>query len=314
MPFRINRKAFGLTYSCPVDMDKNPINSCEELRDWLRDQFGEIEYAVAEEMHKSDNGEEHPTKNHFHVYAKFDKNVNSTNPRVFDYKDVHPNIIDGKPGNGWIAYVLGVDGKKQVRHITNRENNVYAQAIQLAKTDINDAIELMCKKRPREMVLYGRSVRANLEGLTGYSLERTTYMGPHLKFPTLTKTISIVGIPGIGKTQMAMYWISHLTQNQWIYCKGTLAALKHLNPKIHKGILFDDVEIPEDMSIIQWNCLVSHDEDGYIKARYNDYYLPAGLIKIFISNPGQLKIPQHGSVQRRIDQYVYENGRLKSIA
>jgi hypothetical protein len=128
------------------------------------------------------------------------------------------------------------------------------------------------------------------------------------------KSIWIVGEPGTGKSQWAHYVMAHLTNGDYLYCKGTLAALRHLNPRVHKGIIFDDIDLPNDWTITDYNTLVDYESDGYIKARYNDVYMPPQLYKIFLSNPSMLNLAKHPSVTRRYSKFKWENGRLRGLS
>ena len=67
--FRVNRKAFGLTYSCPVNASDNPIQTHDELRNLL-DEKGANQYIIGKENHQSG-------KVHWHVYVKYDQEVDS---------------------------------------------------------------------------------------------------------------------------------------------------------------------------------------------------------------------------------------------
>ena len=82
--FRVNRKAFGLTYSCPKTADDNPITTHKELIEFLETK-GVCEYIVGKELHESG-------KVHWHAYVKYDHAIDSVDARLFDVKGVHPNI------------------------------------------------------------------------------------------------------------------------------------------------------------------------------------------------------------------------------
>lgn len=106
--FRVHRMGFGLTYSAPdVEGEDNPITTHEELLEFLTEKYGENDYIIGKELHV--NG-----KVHWHVYIKYYEKVDSTDPRLFDFKGVHPNIISGVPGKGWMAYCV-----KEKEFITN---------------------------------------------------------------------------------------------------------------------------------------------------------------------------------------------------
>ena len=51
--FRFHAKKVGLTYSCPVDKEDNPIPDNTTLRDFLTDKVGHAKYIVAQELHES---------------------------------------------------------------------------------------------------------------------------------------------------------------------------------------------------------------------------------------------------------------------
>jgi len=53
MPFQVQRKKHFLTYSCPKDLDENPIPSKEALLDFVKTK-GELDrFVVACELHES---------------------------------------------------------------------------------------------------------------------------------------------------------------------------------------------------------------------------------------------------------------------
>lgn len=72
--FRVNRKAFGLTYSCPTDPavmidNDNPIQTHAELLEFL-DTKVPNQYIIGKELHESG-------KVHWHVYVKYDHIIDS---------------------------------------------------------------------------------------------------------------------------------------------------------------------------------------------------------------------------------------------
>ena len=109
--FRIVRKAFGLTYSCPrrggcsqlpdgehcIGCEcEHPIKTHEELISFLESK-GPNRYIIGKESHKSG-------KTHWHVCVKYDEVIDSTNPRFFDVNGAHPRIELKPPGPGWELY------------------------------------------------------------------------------------------------------------------------------------------------------------------------------------------------------------------
>ena len=63
---------------------------------------GPCKYSIGFEPHKvGPNGQ---LKMHFHAYVIYDFKIETTNARYFDFKEVHPNIVKGKPGVGFLDY------------------------------------------------------------------------------------------------------------------------------------------------------------------------------------------------------------------
>lgn len=325
--FRVDRKKFGLTYSCPAALDRNPIASCEALRDKLVEKHGVAVYAICEEMHKDADGEEHETKNHFHVYIAFEVKVNSTNARVFDVDGVHPNILNRTPGNGWLAYVLGKDGKVQVRNITNMQDDPYAEAFLIAASkSVDEAMRMLTRKRPRDVAINGRSVRANLTAHGSLQRDRrwTGRHRPRIKSPWPAtwngKTKWIEGPSGVGKTSWAKYWMHLETNGDYLYVKGHPDGVKKLKPH-HKGIIFDDMTIPQTWTEPDYNSLLDVENGGMINLRYGAVNIPADVKRLILSNPGNMYIPDAPALNRRYDKHswgelMWESlvqGRCKAI-
>ena len=96
--FRINRRSLGFTWSCPSDLDSNPISGISAVSAVL-EKFGPSKWVIAEEPHKSG-------KLHYHAEITYDKSVDIKNPRAFDVAGVHPNIIKPHKGGKWKAYCM----------------------------------------------------------------------------------------------------------------------------------------------------------------------------------------------------------------
>lgn len=311
--FRINRKKIGLTYACPVGMDKNPIGSCEELQAAIEAVVGMGIWIIAEEMHQDDDGNEHPTRNHFHVYYAADAKMNITSQRAFDVCGVHPRIESASPGHGWINYVAGEGShseKKQVRVIDNRKKSAWALALKAPTVAAANAI--LVEAHPRDVLLHGRSITANLQDRLYSAPVRRCFNGPYRELKmAVGKSTWWEGPPGMGKTEAAHYLMRHLTGSvpeepqKYLYVKGTLSALKHLKAW-HQGIIFDDVQIPEEWGIFHWNTLFDINDEGSLPARYGDVHVPAGMIKLFICNGNMMSPPSHESVTRRVEKYAVD--------
>lgn len=262
--FRINRKKIGLTYSCPKDKADNPIESKEELLDFLEKKSGHCQYIVAKELHESG-------KKHYHVYANFDDVVDTTNQLFFDFKGVHPNII--KPGNGWMAYC-----RKDKEFITNIEKNPFSEAIE--QSSVKEAVDFLWKKRPQCMALNGDRIERNIAKRMKTPKPRPPDYESYEWEPLEDiKSTVLIGKSGIGKTQYAL-WSKHFKNPLHI---SHMDKLRHFNEDIHDGIIFDDMNfrhLPRESQI----HLLDWDLEREIHVRYNVATIPANTRKIFTAN------------------------------
>lgn len=298
--FSVDRKKFGLTYSCPVNADNNPIESREELLELLVTKFGECDYIICTEQHE--NG-----KNHYHAWLKFNAKVRSTSAAIFDLKGVHPNCID--PGQGWKSYVV-----KQGEYITNcYETNPYSEA--LRKDTFQEAINYLWEKRPRDMALSAHNIEENLRKKFKPPVLQKRFYGPfphyfypgqivedqfvHADFDPTTHSLLLVGPPGIGKTQFARYMLGDCD-----YVKSKLETLRTC--RFDKPILFDEVCMlgakidPEESKEI-----TDVENGGTIKARYKDIAIPCGIKRIFCTNMEHpFRNPNEAVYGRRVHSHV----------
>lgn len=91
--FRINRKKSGFTYSQCEDLTK------EELLKFFESLGVLTSYVIAEENHQ-DGGR------HLHAHIEWANAIDTTDPKYFDFKGFHPNIIAPKKGNYWRNYCM----------------------------------------------------------------------------------------------------------------------------------------------------------------------------------------------------------------
>lgn len=155
------------------------------------------------------------------------------------------------------------------------DDNVYAEAFEC--DTVREGLEVIKRKRPRDLALYGEAIERNLKRSkvvttkSLYSLEDFT--APPLIFD---KPILLWGDSGIGKTQYALahfinpLLVSHMDQ------------LKSLSPD-HDGIIFDDMSFkhwpPE--SVIH---LLDTEVERAINVRYGTVSIPPNTIKVFTHN------------------------------
>jgi len=277
--FRINRKKIGLTYSCPKDKDENPIESKEELLDFLEKKSGHCQYIVAKEFHESG-------KKHYHAYANFDDVVDTTNQLFFDFKGVHPNII--KPGNGWMAYC-----RKDKEFITNIDKNPFAEAVE--QTSVKEAVDFLWKKRPQCMALNGDRIEKNIAKRMKVAKPKAPDHDSYQWLPLQNiKSTVLIGESGIGKTQFAL-WSKHF-KNPLVV--SHMDRLRDFDSSVHDGIIFDDMDFKHLHREAQIH-LLDWDVERDIHARYNVATLPAHTRKVFTANTFPFK-ENDKAIDRRI--------------
>ena len=272
--FRINRKKIGLTYSCPIDTEDNPISDTEELRDFIL-TLGPCDYIIAEELH--DSG-----KRHYHCHITFTDKISTYNERLFDCKGVHPEI--NNPGKGWLSYVT--KGKEWI----SNWYTVGAWAHCLSMDSAQDAIEYLWHNKPEDMVRFGHTIEPNIRKRMKTRYEPQRYYGPYhnwipADWDPKTHALLITGPPGVNKTQFARYIVAHLwpnlDENGPDYVKGTLASLKGCS--FDRPIIFDEINmLGEDPE--QSKEITDVENGGTIKMRYGDQVIPPGVPRIFLHN------------------------------
>lgn len=292
--FRFDAKKIGLTYSCPQDAADNPIETSEELRDFLISIFGSGKYIVSRELHQSG-------KRHFHAFYYADEKLETTNVRKFDFKGVHPNIIKS-PGRPWQVYV-----SKAGDYVTNyfeEKTSVYERA--LLCEGVAPALELIKSEKPRDFLLYGDRLRKNMED--HMQSKRRRPEPPSLSswqislVPDWRKALIFHGVPGIGKTRLAMT----MGRNPLM--------IRHIDA-LRKMDSMTDLLVFDDMNFSQWPRssiihLLDMEDDSPVHMRYTNVTIPAGMRRIFTTNEKDVMFGTHlddPAVLRRVEIYIFQN-------
>lgn len=281
MPFRFHRKAAGLTFSCPINLEDNPIKTHQQIIDFLT-AIGDCVYKVCKEHHQDG-------KVHWHVYVKFDSIIDTTNPRFFDINGVHPNIISGTPGKGWISYL-----DKQGDVETNIDSDPFSAA--MACSTPEEACNHLWTTRPADMMRYGASIERNIRQRMTPAPKALRFEGPYanlyyMQYDPQVYSLLIVGPPGVGKTQFARYLLGDCD-----YVKDSIEGLRHCT--FSKPILLDDIDVsdlPESVS----KALTDVPDGGSVKMRYNDVIIPPGVPRIFCHNSYHCFSDPYGAVYER---------------
>lgn len=290
MPFRVNRKKFGMTWSCPTDTDDNPIANAQQVVDFLEEVGGKCLYSVAEEHHKDG-------KRHYHAWCKFDKEFNSANSGCFDLEGVHPKIEN--PGKGWLHYVQKEEEGKTL--IENLPKGVFKEAAE--KRTWAEAEELLWREEPKFMLQYACNAEKNFKRRRLATEKGAVYYGP---WPPIewdpSRTLVLRGPAGCGKTQWAKYLARHMSED-YCYVKGPVDKLK----KIYHGqevIIFDDISPFEKWTVNDWCSLFDTENGGSVNLRTAPADLAPG-VRILIDND-DIVWPDDNKLKRRLHIYNVE--------
>lgn len=273
--FRIARKKIGLTYSCPKDAAMHPISAHKELRDFMESK-GYCKYLIGREQH-TDKSPTSDGLDHWHVYVHYDTIIDTSDSRFFDLNGVHPNILSGAPGQGWITYCAKCGDID-----TNfYQKNPYAMALQQPTAEA--ALESLWASNPEDMCKFGSSISENVTKRMRTTPPQLRYYGPYPKhfYPPAwdpkTHSLLLIGPPGIGKTQFARYLLG---AND--YVKG------RLDPGL-RGISFDKPLIFDEINMLdsppeQSKEITDVENGGTISMRYKNPVVPPGIPRIFCAN------------------------------
>lgn len=276
--FRLNAHSFFLTYpQCP--------ESKEELRDYLKTKGKTAAIVVSRELHESGDP-------HLHAYVKYEKRINTSNQKYFDFKGYHGNYQTCKNYLAVTRYIKkdkdfieeGIDTKKYVEARENKKSTIGAKLISREQT-----VEQAVQEHPELIFQYG-TLKKNVQN---YLLNTT----PLEDFERVNYWI--YGAPGIGKSQWVRRTFPDLyskSQNKWWDgYKGETA------------VLIDDLDTPTLGHYLKiWGDnygITGETKGGTIPLPYKQIivtsnYLPSDLWK---DDPQMV-----AAIERRFQRYTVE--------
>lgn len=281
--FRCDRQKFGLTYSCPVDAEDNPITSHAELLEFIESVGGEVKkYTIGKELHEN-------KKVHWHVFVQYKKAFASRNALAFDFRGVHPNHCvrkgikgDSKfvPGQAWEAYCV-----KHGDFVSNYwKVDVYAAAWECESWE--DAAGMLIKSQPKFMLQYAATAERNWKRRrVAWEPSDKVYPGEYVDPPTewdpTSQSLVICGKPGLGKSQWAFNWA---IKNHGSYFKTT----EYLGIAAYAGepvIIFDDAaDSLNKESKDVWRDLFDVEGSVDFRRLHGVTKVKAGVVRIFLHN------------------------------
>lgn len=338
--FRLQVKQVFLTYSCPQDLEENPITSKEDLASFLNTPAVDG-YAVSREQHE--NG-----KHHYHAFLRFKKTTNIRKATHFDFMGVHPNIALVKRTPWKVVSYVCKDGDYVIENLEEPNTRVerlatdkpnkkakldasYREALAIAATgDISSAETLIKEADPRTYTLSMANIKKTLETTAAQAkkekitIHETNWTEKALSIEiettkpgeTYKRVTILVGPAGIGKTELALFLLKrHGCQKPVIV--GSFEMLKDMTD--YDGVVFDEcvtnspMKGPFQLEIEQQINFVDRTHDRPMRIRYMELNLPAALPRILTTNTLSRCInAAHEGVARRIN--VVELGSEKLFA
>ena len=265
--WRLHAKQFFLTWpTCELTKEK--------VIEILQEKLPIEQYIIAKEFHK--NGTPH-----IHAYIKCTKVVDIRNPKKLDLEQFHGNYQTCRSSNAVIKYC-----QKEEDYITNIPNfQPIAAAIRVIKADnFDEKMDIvinspdLARDYLRDTAKYEKSL-ARLHQSPVY--QNLTYrfktMASVIKWKRTKHALWLKGPTGLGKTEFAK------SQFKNPLLVSHIDKLKDFSPKIHDGIIFDDMCFTHWPREAQIHILdLNNDRD--INVKYGMVTIPMRTPRIFTSN------------------------------
>lgn len=283
--FRCQYKTVGLTYSrCGLEK--------EEVLEALQSLF-ELEcYYIVRETHKEESAD---TPYHIHAWIKLINKPNA-NEKSFDIislkndKIYHPNI--GKKNKSWIHNYLKKQDKEPLTDIP-------MGFVQLAQDGmLKEAREAFINLYPKDYIVNLDRIERNLKHLGKRKREDHVYPltgDTEVEgWDPKEKSLVIVDLPRMGKTEWAKSWITH-------HLKETYLKATHLDSlKKYDGqdwIIYDDMCF-KHLPLNTQKHIAETKNARDIHCRNTTADIPPGVKQIFCCN--EYPFSDHDAVRERI--------------
>lgn len=230
--FRIQAKNFSLTYP---QSDFSLEDGLTYLRNKTFVDATPIHVIICSETHADGTL-------HRHAYVKYARKINLRNQRFFDFGTSHPNIQATTNVNAWINYIKE-DGDFLEWHsdAIAVQDNLFERARTLSEENYFE--QARAERIPFGYVSHAwNHVNNDAATLTIHedpASDLNHVFGQELGTFNLSRNLTnvIIGPTGCGKTLFA---IRNLLKP--ILLISHVDDLKHLDPSLHKSILFDDMK------------------------------------------------------------------------
>lgn len=320
--FRLSGRRYLLTYAqCPEDP--------EEIYEFINRKRAVKQAVGCIELHQDG----HP---HVHIAVEFDKKLNSTDPRYFDYaysgdcESYHPNI---SPATSWPRCINYCRGKNKTLIQLYQWKCTFQEALDSSAADRTERHNLfeVCagfERNKREWInwCYGNRVNpvyCTMVWNTLHSAPDVATVGARVRPlgecpatvdhrfatmvlpPDFAKPLVVLGASGIGKTT----WVIKSMFDRFGVglSVGDIDVLKQLDPKIHNWILFDEIRFNGDPSTgkgkwpLERQIAICDTELGRtVRCRHTNGVIPEGFPRVFTCTE-TLPFTQNFQIERRIN-------------
>ena len=313
---RVQGKHIALTYSCPTDVEVNPLDVCDltTIADMLEScNVGTPRVSalvLSKEQHT--NG-----KHHYHAYLGYTSKLNVRNMRTWDLKGVHPNIKIAGDWKGWVRYVIK-DGNYIVRNVDiddimtpskAEKSKAWEMALKVVRETGNpkDGADILSRLQPQQWVLNSARIMATLVSeATQAQMARNPLKIKTTNWVKLVEDVDITlkndasddytpvtiltGSTGIGKTEAAKYLLKRTYGDACRILFVNHAEDFKGKEGLYDAFVWDEANFNSSVANTPWSreqqiAICGHDSHvRTILARYSNVIIPPNIPRIFTCN------------------------------